>query len=582
MTSDLRGPLLGISKRKMVIFGVAALVIVALVVALLWIFFIGKNHPFTGAVITNGYGCSDIGKSIFAKGGSVADAAIATLFCEGVSMPQSMGLGGGFLLTIYKKETGEVMSLNARETAPLDANETMFNGDSNLSQKGGLAVAVPGELKGYWYLHKKYGSLPWRTLVEPTIDLCKNGIYVTKFLERTFKGKLDLLYRDPILRESFIDPDTNKTYREGQYVKRARLAKSLELIAAEGADALYSRNGSLVEGFVKDVQENGGIIKTDDLLQYEPVWQEPIQAPLSGNHTLLTTPLPGSGVVLTFILNILDGFLDLSDLFNIRDFQRIVETFKFAYGHRTLLGDDRFVDVAEEIRNLTSKAFAKEIRTKISDTTTRQDVTYYGAEAEIVEDHGTAQISILAPNGDAISVTSTINFVFGAGFASSSTGIIMNNEMDDFSSPDITSGFNIPPSKSNFIAPGKRPLSSMVPSIILKDRDVVLVTGAAGGTKITTVVASLIYKHLWFNINLSEATSQKRIHHQLFPMMIEYEEGFDLAYPEIVANLTAIGHKSKYTPTADGFSAVISVSAKDGIFAAYDERRGGYISYLQN
>lgn len=434
-----------ISKRKLWMFGLAALVTIIIVVAVVIVFVVKKDKTTTGAVVTNGYGCSDIGKSIFEKGGSVADAAIAALFCEGVSLPQSMGLGGGFLLTIYDKKTGTVRSLNAREVAPLAANETMFNGDSSLSQKGGLAVAVPGELKGYWYLYQEYGSLPWKDLIQPTIDLCNNGIYVTAFLAKTFVGKLDLLYADPVLRESFIDPETNSTYLEGQYVKRERLAKTLEIIAVEGAHALYSVNGSLIQGFVQDVQDNGGILTVDDLLEYEPIWQESIQANLSNDHTLYTSPLPGSGPVLAFILNILDGFLDLDNLYSVTNIQRIIEAFKFAYGYRTKLGDDNFVNISDVVSNMTSKSFAEEIRTKISDTTTSQNASYYGAEVSLLEDHGTAHLVVLAPNGDAISVTSTINFVFGAGFASNSTGIILNDEMDDFSSPNITSGFDIPP-----------------------------------------------------------------------------------------------------------------------------------------
>lgn len=548
-----------------------------------WFFAINKELVSTGAVVTNGHGCSDIGKAILDKGGSVADAAIAAMFCEGVSLPQSMGIGGGFLLTIYERGTGVVKTLNARETAPSSANQTMFNGNSTLSQRGGLAAAVPGEVKGYWYLHKEYGYLPWRELVLPTIDLCRNGIYVTAFLANTFRGKLDLLYSDPALRDVFINPNTNTTYEEGSYVKMLKLAETLEIIAEEGADALYTADGSLIKGFVQDIQDQGGIITVEDMINYEPIWQQPITTQFSDGTTLYTSPLPGSGPVLTFILNILDGFLNLNHLHNVNTFQRIVESFKWGYGRRTELGDDNFVDLASLVSELTSKSHAEEIRTYISNDSTSQNASDYGAKTVLVEDHGTANIVVLAPNGDAIAVTSTINLVFGAGFASPSTGIILNDEMDDFSSPNITNNFGMPPSENNFIEPGKRPLSSMVPSILLKDKDVVLLTGAAGGTKITSVVASVILKHLWYDVHLKEAIEEKRLHHQLFPMMIEYEEGFDTVYPELVENLTAIGHESKYTPTADGFSAVTAITAKDdGIYGAYDDRRGGYVSYIKS
>ncbi|XP_050301524.1 glutathione hydrolase 1 proenzyme-like isoform X2 [Anthonomus grandis grandis] len=574
-----------VSKCKIMTFCLASAAIVVVTLVLVWVFVLNRQDKktITGAVVTNGHGCSDIGKSILEKGGSAADAAIAALFCEGVSMPQSMGLGGGFLLTIYEKSTGIVKSLNARETAPAASNETMFAGNASLSQKGGLSVAVPGELKGYWYLHQEYGYLPWKDLVQPTIDLCNNGIYVTAFLAKTFLGRLSLLHADPVLSEIFIDPNTGSTYLEGQFIKRPRLAKTLEIIANDGVDALYNKNGSLINKFVKDIQDKGGIITAEDLINYEPEWQEPIKADLSGNQVLYTSPLPSSGPVLAFILNILDGFLDLTNLYNSGTFQRIVESFKFAYGLRTRLGDEHFVDISELIHNLTSKEFAQEIRRLIKDDSTQQNASYYFAETSGFDDHGTAHISVLAPNGDAVAVTSTINQVFGAGFASDSTGIILNDEMDDFSSPNITSYFDIPPSPNNYIMPGKRPVSSMVPTIILKDKDVVLVTGAAGGTKITTVVASIIVKHIMYNVTLSEATIEKRLHHQLFPMMIEYEEGFQLDYPELYGNLTQIGHESKLTPTSDGFSAVTVISAKnDDIEASFDNRRGGYISYVES
>ncbi|RZC37317.1 G glu transpept domain containing protein [Asbolus verrucosus] len=223
-----------------------------------------------GAVVTNGHNCALIGSSILTKGGSAVDAAIASLFCEGVSMPQSMGLGGGFLMTIYIKESGTVATLNARETAPGLATEDMFDGDGSLSSKGGLAVAVPGELRGYWEAYKKYGGkLPWSELVQPTIDLCKNGILVTEYLAKLYSSQQSQLYEDPILRETFINPTTNETYKLNEYVKRPRLAKTLELIAEQGADVLY--NGSLTKDFVADIKAKGGIITEQDMNNYKYV-----------------------------------------------------------------------------------------------------------------------------------------------------------------------------------------------------------------------------------------------------------------------------------------------------------------------
>ncbi|KAF7272751.1 hypothetical protein GWI33_014504 [Rhynchophorus ferrugineus] len=564
-----------ILSKKCLLFSCAAIVVVAVAGILVWQFaFKSHSSVRTGVVVTNGYQCASIGTSVLNDGGSAADAAVAVLFCEGISMPQSMGLGGGFLATIYNKQSHQIESLNARETAPGAATKDMYEGTSG-SQRGGLAVAVPGELKGYWALHQKYGALPWRRLVEPTIELCKNGVYVTEFLANTYLSNKNVLYADPVLRDIFIDPNTNSTYQAGESVKRLRLAKSLEIIAEEGVDALYNTNGSLINTFVQDIRDSDGIITVDDMLNYEPKWEKPVSINISDDYTFYSVPLPGSGVVLAYILNILDGFLN-REVLNTQAFQRIVESFKFGYGSRTKLGD---IDASQLVSNLLSKSYAEEVRANISDVSTSQDPSFYGADSISVDDHGTAHISILAPNGDAVSVTSTINLVFGAGFASNSTGIILNDEMDDFSKPNSTDP-TMPSSEPNFIEPGKRPLSSMVPTIILKGDDVVMVTGAAGGKKITTVVASIIIKHLWYSINIQDAVNHKRLHHQLFPMTLEVEDGFNNSWPGVINELQSYGHDVKYSASGNGFSAVTSISAINEITGAYDPRRGGYISYI--
>ncbi|KAJ8927316.1 hypothetical protein NQ314_020230 [Rhamnusium bicolor] len=493
-----------------------------------------------------------------------------------------MGLGGGFLLTIYNKTTGEVWSLNSREVAPAAATEDMFHSDPTLSQRGGLSVAVPGELLGYWYLYQKFGgNLPWKDLIQPTIDLCKSGVKVSSYIANTLRNNKNALYSDPVLRDIFIDPTTNETYLEGQYIKRLRLARTLEVIAEEGGYALH--NGSLTEGFVKDIRDNNGIITVEDMNNYTPEWQEPVHIKFSGNESLYSSPLPGSGVILAFILNILNNFIDVNEPNSVTTYQRIIESFKFGYGRRTELGDAKFAQVDELVANLTSKSYAEYIRQYIFDNQTFQDPSYYGANTTLVEDYGTAHISVLAPNGDAVAITSTINFIFGAKFASNSTGIILNNEMDDFSSPNITSGYDIPPSPANYIVPGKRPLSSMCPTIILNEnKDVLMIAGAAGGTKITTAIALVIVKHLWLGMDIQSAMDDKRIHHQLFPMQITFEGNYATEDVEIVEGLHKIGHNYTIQRT-DGFAAVTSISrynTNGHVRGSFDRRRPGTVSYL--
>ncbi|KAJ3652515.1 hypothetical protein Zmor_018472 [Zophobas morio] len=532
----------------------------------------------TGVVVTNGPACAQIGTSILKKNGTAVDAAIASLFCEGVSVPDCMGLGGGFLMNIYIKDGGKSHFLVARETAPEKANETMFGSDEDSAIRGGLAVAVPGELRGYWEAYNKYGGgVAWKDLIQPTIDLCNEGIPVTKYVAEVSEANKEVIMKDNILREIFINPTTNQTYAESEKITRPRLAKTLQLIADYGADVLY--NGALTSDFVKDIQAKGGIITEQDLNNYTPLWLTPIPFQLPYNQTLHAAPLPGSGLILGLIMNILNDFLDPSEPTSVTNWQRVIESFKFGFAKRTELGDPDFVDVTEIVNQLKSTSFAQELRALIFDNQTFEDPGYYGANVTQPLDHGTANMCVLAPNGDAVSVTSTINYSFGAGIASESTGIILNDQMDDFSSAGFDNVYGVPPSPSNYIVPGKRPMSSMNPSIVVDDSgDVRLVVGASGGTKIITSVALVMIKNLWFNYTIKDAVEDKRLHHQLFPMQLLVEEGYS---QDFLDALTMIGHNVSIVAPPDHFNAVTSISREGGTFSGtFDPRRGGGEEYI--
>ncbi|KAL3273405.1 hypothetical protein HHI36_014851 [Cryptolaemus montrouzieri] len=565
--------------KRAIIFGVvvAAVLAALIIVGIIFLLPSDDSKEKLGAIVTNGQECADIGKSIINKGGKAVDAAIASLFCEGVAMAQSCGLGGGFLMTLFDKKSGKVYILNSRETAPKAATVDMFNGSSDLSSRGILSVAVPAELRGYWRAYNRFGGgVPWKDLVQPTIDLCRNGLPVTEYLEGIYAGKRDLLYADENLRQSYIDPATNNTYKKGQLIRRLKLADTLEIIAKEGGDALH--NGSLTDQFIADIKSLNGIITKEDIQGYEPIWEEPIKMNLPFGQTLYTVPLPGSGAILAYMLNMLQLILDISQPKSLTNLQRIVESFKFAYGMRTRLGDTNTTAMNKFVKDLASMEKAKLTVKLIKDNKTSQDPEYYGAQIAKIGDHGTAHISVLAPDGDAVSVTSTVNLYFGSGVSAKHSDIILNDQMDDFSSPDIVSQFDIPPSKDNFIKPGKRPLSSMCPVIILdKNNEVRLVIGAAGGTKITTAIALVIINHLWYNMTIKESIDSCRLHHQLFPMQIQAEECY--ANDDFENFMTKIGHKQVYN-SSDGFSAVTSVTNDGGIWASYDKRRPGDTSYI--
>uniref|UniRef100_A0A6P7EXW8 Glutathione hydrolase 1 proenzyme-like isoform X1 n=1 Tax=Diabrotica virgifera virgifera TaxID=50390 RepID=A0A6P7EXW8_DIAVI len=562
----------------------AAVVMVAIAGIVLLIILKPKeviNHKVhRGAVVSNSPGCSDIGVDIMTKGGTVADAAIATLFCESVGSPQSLSIGAGFLMTIYNRTTGEVITLNAREVAPMKATQDMFGGNAILASIGGLAVGVPGELRGYWQLyHKHGGGVPWKDLVQPSIDLCFNGINITTYIESALNKTRVLIKNNTLLSEIFINPLTNETYKAGELYRRPRLGKFLEKVAEEGGEALH--NGSFTESFVKDIQDNGGIITVEDMHNYSPRWSAAINTQFKDGRKMHTHSLPSSGPILTLMLNVWDGFLDNSNPESIDNYQKMIETFKFAYAKRTHLGDENFVNVTEVMADLTSKAFAEQLRNMINLTATSSDITYYGANATVPQDQGTANLCFLAPNGDAIVVTSTINGMLGAGFVSESTGIILNNQMDDFSSPNITNAYGIPPSPANFIVPGKQPMSSMCPTIILdQNGDVELAIGAAGGSKIITAVAQMIVRHLWFDMDIKATSDLERFHHQLWPMQVDLEPDYETRAPEIEAGLKKIGHNVTYND-GQGFAAATCISTRKGsVTGVWDRRRSGTVTYL--
>ncbi|XP_011171809.1 scoloptoxin SSD14 isoform X2 [Solenopsis invicta] len=530
-----------------------------------------------GAVCADGAPCAVIGKSILERNGSAVDATLAALICNGLVNMQSLGLGGGFLMTIYQRSTHQAFVLNARDRAPLAANFTMYNGKpANASSFGALAVAVPGELAGYWEAHQQFGRLPWADLFKPSIELCEKGYVLTLVQHDGFTYNKKSIYNDPTLRELFVDPATNEFRKPGSVIKPHALCETLRIIAERNATEFY--NGTIGQLLVKDLQEQGGIITMKDLNEYRVSWDQPIQTDLSGGIKLLTTGLPGGGALLSFILNVFDdyGFTPASIAdFNstILTYHRMIETFKYAFALRTNLGDGAFVDMIEITKNLTSKSFARAIREKIDDTKTWQDPKHYGSSTYAsVEDHGTAHISVLAQNGDAVSATSTINFYFGSGIVSKRTGILLNNGMDDFSIPSQYNYFNMPPSPNNYIAPKKQPLSSMVPSVLVdRHGDVKMIMGAAGGTRITTAVSQVTAKILWMKQTVKEAVDSARIHHQLFPPKVSYEYGIP---KQVIDGLKRLGHTTKRYRVRGSVVCVI-LYENSTIFANADYRKGG-------
>ncbi|MBN3304302.1 GGT5 hydrolase, partial [Amia calva] len=442
-------------------------------------------------------------RDILKEGGSAVDGAIAALLCTSLINPQSMGIGGGAIFTVFEK-TGKVKVINARETVPnifqADLMKDCPMGSPLIT--GSKWIAVPGEIRGYEKAHKMYGKLPWKRLFEPTIKLARDGFKVPQILSRylqfpMIKGKVE----GSSLCALFCD-ENNKTLKEGDTLRYEKLADTLEAIANSGPDAFYK--GKLADDLITDVQNEGGTLSTADL--------ESMQAEVSdawtvqlGTYTMYLPQPPAGGTILSIILNIMKGYnLNPSSLEGDNKFltyHRYIEALKFANGQKRKVWDPvkklfLVVFLKAVAERLIKDDFAAYVRSLISSNQTHPRQYY---NVSISRDGvGTTHISVLAEDGTAVSVTSTINQLFGSMVYSPSTGVILNNELADFCG------------LVDSISTGEKPPSSMTPVVLYsKSEKKTLVIGGSGGFMITSSVAMAIMNHLWFGKDLKEAISAK-------------------------------------------------------------------------
>ncbi|PAA85373.1 hypothetical protein BOX15_Mlig004909g1 [Macrostomum lignano] len=457
------------------------------------------------------------------------------------------------LCSFQKRSTRTATAFDFRESAPAAAHRDMYSGlPSNASRYGGLAIGVPGEAAGLAAAHAAYGRLPWRSVVEPSTLLLRRGQRVPPALAKAINTTANnLIDEAPFneLKKWLVNPATGNPYQEGDLLVDNKLADTLEKIANDPS-TFY--NGSLAKDILQEVLAAGGNITKEDLSNYRLRQHEALTATLpSKGQTLYSPPPPSSGAVLSLILGIMDGYAaDSAKARSTKDgyvnfLHRLVESFKFAYAKRSGLGDAVFVNVTELVANMTSSSYASELRSRITDDTTH-DINYYGPIFEWKDGSGTTHVSLVDSDGNAIAITSSINTHFGSRVRGNRTGIFYNNVMDDFSQPNKTSNSTLPPAPTNFIEPGKRPMSSMAPTILVDSSGAVqFVSGASGGSRITTAVAYALARQLYLNETVKAAVDSYRLHHQLVPNWITYDKD-KCGLPEIIeSELRRKGHEFK-------------------------------------
>ncbi|KAK6501730.1 hypothetical protein TWF481_009557 [Arthrobotrys musiformis] len=524
-----------------------------------------------GAVASDVQVCSTIGVDILKlKNGTAVDAAIATALCIGVVNMYASGIGGGGFMVI-RHQNGSSKTVNFREMAPGAAWKDMYNSDPMLAQRGGLAVGIPGEVDGFWKAWKMYGRVEWRELFEPSIKLCEEGVRVPLFLRRVMDVESEWLKTVDRREWGFLfNGETGETLKEGEVMYRPALGKTLRTIAEKGLDGFYK--GSVAKSIVKFVREKKGILTIEDLEAYEADVEETAKVWAFGQE-ILTCKAPCSGPVLIEGLNIAEG-LDMSNDQSGLVVHRIVETMKWLSAGRTELGDPFDSDVSNVARvaELQSKQFAAMVRRNISDTRT-YSWKHYNPSYEFKEDHGTSHMSAIDSDGMAVALTTTVNLYFGARICDPETGIVMNDQMDDFSIPGTDNAFKLQPSIYNFVKPYKRPLSSMAPTITVYNGYPSLVIGGSGGSKIVTSVFLSFIKIYQWGYSLLDTIHTPRVHHQLMPE-VAFVEG-DLR-EDLIEGLEARGHKVERVPTIGSVIQAIHKRPDGEIHAVSDYwRKGG-------
>lgn len=523
-------------------------------------------HPArfpNGAVVSDSGIASEVGAAILRRGGNAVDAAVATGFALAVTFPAAGNLGGGGFM-IVRMADGRMVAIDYREVAPRKATKDMYKNPAD-SLTGYLASGVPGTPMGMWEAHRKFGKLPWRDLVEPSVKLARDGFEVSNSLARELQGEASRFKRFPAAWSQFCR-DGN-FYKEGEKLRQPDLAKTFERIRDGGAKGFYE--GPTAQLFDQAMRANGGLISAADLKAYKSVSREPLKGSYRG-YDVITMPPPSSGgiALLQMLTMLRDDELIRTGFQSSATLHLMTEVMKRAFADRSMhLGDPDFVKIPTS--QLLDASYLKSRRASITDKATpSSQIT--GMNPATGGMH-TTHYSVIDKDGNAVSNTYTLNTGYGSAVVIPGTGVLMNNEMDDFTTqPGKPNVFGLIQSEKNIVEPGKRPLSSMTPTILVKDGKVAFVIGSPGGPTIINTVFQTILNVVDFKMTIQQAVAAPRFHHQWLPDELRWET-FGLPTDVKIA-LEARGHKVASSSGRMGSCHCIAVEGTGTKLAGVDPR----------
>jgi gamma-glutamyltranspeptidase/glutathione hydrolase len=517
-----------------------------------------------------------VGVEILKQGGNAVDAAVAIGFTLAVTLPRAGNLGGGGFMMVHIAKTGETVAIDYRETAPLGSTRDMYlDKEGNVIEERSrfthLSVGVPGTVAGLSLALEKYGSMSLKQVLEPAIRLAAQGIIVTQPLIASLNKNRKTLLRWPESAKIFFK-EKGVPFAPGDRLRQKDLAWSLLKIASKGPDAFY--RGDIAKKLITEMQNHDGLMTLADLKNYRAVVREPVRGIYRGYEIFSMPPPSSGGIHLIQMLNILEGYPLRSLGAQSKDTLHLMaESMKLAYADRSRhLGDPGFWKVP--VLGLISKSYADALRKLIENDRAKPSKEIRPGDPLPYESSETTHFSVMDREGNAVANTYTLNFSYGSGIVAKGTGILLNNEMDDFSAkPGVPNAYGLVGGKANAVQPNKRPLSSMTPTLIFKDGKPFLATGSPGGSRIISTTLQLILNVVDHEMNITEATNAPRLHHQWLPDQLEMEVGFKR---ETLSDLRGKGHKITDAEPIGSTQSILR--SPKGYYGASDARRPGALS----